>query len=93
MAGSTLAGGMFVVAWLDTASNQIESRILGGSSGFLFNNVDGQDDEFQVSIAAHARNNPTVTIGGAGQFIAYGWEDGNSTLPGIYARRFPVPTE
>jgi hypothetical protein len=93
MAGSTLAGGMFVVAWLDTASNQIESRILGGSSGFLFNNVDGQDDEFQVSIAAHARNNPTVTIGGAGQFIAYGWEDGNATLPGIYARRFPVPTE
>jgi hypothetical protein len=93
MAGSTLAGGMFVVAWLDTTSNQIESRILGGSSGFLFNNVDGQDDEFQVSIASHARNNPTVTIGGAGQYIAYGWEDGNSTAPGIYARRFPVPTE
>ncbi len=93
MVGSTLAGGMFVVAWLDTASNQIESRILGGSSGFLFNNVDGQDDEFQVSIASHARNNPTVTIGGAGQFIAYGWEDGNASAPGIYARRFPVPTE
>jgi hypothetical protein len=93
MAGSTLAGGLFVVAWLDTASNQIESRILGGTSGFLFNNVDGQDDEFQVSLANDARNNPTVTIGGAGQFIAYGWEDGNATAPGIYARRFPVPTE
>jgi hypothetical protein len=93
MAGSTLAGGMFVVAWLDTASNQIESRIVGGSSGFLFNNVDGQDDEFQVSIASHARNNPTVTIGGSGQYIAYGWEDGDATVPGIYARRFPVPTE
>ena len=94
IAGSTAAGGMFTVVWLDESSNHVRARLLGGSGGYLFNNVDGQAHEFQASIIdGHARGNPTVTIGGSGPFIAIGWEDRDASKPGIFVRRFPTPTQ
>ncbi len=92
--GSTAAGGMFAVAWIDQASTHVRARLLGAGGGFLFNNVDGQTSEFQASISdGHARNNPALAIGGKGPFIAIGWEDLDPTKPGIYVRRFPAPTQ
>ena len=92
LAGGSAAGGVFVVAWLDDASQHVRARLLGGASGFLFNNVDGKDGDFQASVLeGRARANPVATIGGAGQFIAIGWEDLDPSQPGIYVRRFPVP--
>ncbi len=79
-----------MAAWIDSASGQVRGRAIGGSSGFLFNPIDGQTDEFQASIANGAtRENPTVAIGGAGPWVAIGWDDGTA----VYARRFPTSTE
>ena len=81
-------------AWADGASGQIKARFPGGSSGFLFNNVDGQSDEFQASVddgGSHNRQNPAAVVGGSGPFVAIGWEDQAGT-PGIYVRRFPLPS-
>ena len=94
IASSTAAGGMFAVAWLDESTNHVRAHLLGGSGGFLFNNVDGQAHEFQASIIdGHARGNPAVAIGGSGPFIAIGWEDHDASKPGIFARRFPTPSQ
>ena len=90
----TAGGGSFVAAWADGASGQIKARFPGGSSGFLFNNVDGQSDEFQASVddaGSHNRQNPAAVVGGSGPFVAIGWEDQAGT-PGIYVRRFPLPS-
>ena len=89
--GSTSAqGGSFMAAWIDSASGQVRGRAIGGSSGFLFNPIDGQTDEFQASIATGVtRENPTVAIGGSGPWVAIGWDDGTA----VYARRFPTSTE
>ena len=90
--GSTTAGGMYAVAWIDQASTHVRARLLGANGGFLFNNVDGQTGEFQASLTdGHARNNPALAIGGKGPYIAIGWEDLDATKPGIYVRRFPAP--
>ncbi|MEO8877886.1 MAG: hypothetical protein ABI461_19990, partial [Polyangiaceae bacterium] len=91
---STAAGGSFVAAWLDASSGDIRARLIGGASGFLFNNVDGQSDEFKASAEdGRQRANPTAAVGGAGPYITIGWED---TTPdanaGIYTRRFPLPS-
>jgi hypothetical protein len=66
---------------------------VGGASGFLFNNVDGQPSEFQASLLdGRQRDNPAIAVGGSGQYIAVGWEDKSpSPGAGIVARRFPVP--
>jgi hypothetical protein len=94
IAGSTAAGGMFSVVWIDESSNHVRARLLGGSGGFLFNNVDGQAREFQASLTdRHVRGNPAVVIGGSGPFLAIGWEDRDASKPGIYVRRFPTPTQ
>lgn len=86
-------GGSFVTAWADGASGHIRARFAGGSSGFLFNNVDGQADEFQASLTdGHARQNPAAVVGGSGPFVAIGWEDQSGKIPGIYVRRFPLPS-
>jgi hypothetical protein len=86
-------GGAFAIAWLDGVSGHVRARLAGGASGFLFNNVDGQPTEFQASLTdGRQRDNPAIAVGGAGQFLAIGWED-KSPNPGsgIIARRFPVP--
>ncbi len=93
IAASPAIGGSYVAAWVDAASSQVRARLLGGSAGFLFNSVDGQDSEFAASIATgRKRTSPTIAVGGAGPNIAIGWEDDASTDPGIYGRRFPLPT-
>ena len=94
IAGTTGAGGSFVVAWLDVASSHVRARLLGGSGGFLFNNVDGQSGDFQASLAPRRkRANPAVAAGGAG-YMVIGWDDqtGDPTS-GTYGRRFPLPTQ
>ena len=92
VASSAAAGGAFAAAWLDAASGHVRARWLGASRGFLFNNVDGQNGEFQASIApGRARANPVLVVGGAGPYLVVGWEDNTADAPGIYGRRFPVP--
>jgi hypothetical protein len=84
-------GGVFAAAWADVPSGQIRARLFSMSSGFLFNNVDGSDHDFQASVAdGHSRDNPALAMGGSG-FLAIAWEDKFATQPGIYARRFPMP--
>ncbi|HEY8042310.1 MAG TPA: hypothetical protein VIF15_21050 [Polyangiaceae bacterium] len=85
-------GGFFAVAWLDTPSGHVRARLLDASSGFDFNDVTGQDDEFQVSLVdGHTRGNPVAAVGGSGPFVAIAWEDQTPGAPGIYGRRFPLP--
>lgn len=88
------AGGAYVVAWRDARSGHIRARLLGGSTGFLQNNVDATTDEFQASrVDAHDRHSPAAIAGGSGPYLAIGWEDRSSSAPGIFVRRFPMPTE
>lgn len=91
IAGSA-AGGFFAVAWIDVLSGAVRGRLLDGSSGFDFNNVTGQNDEFPVSLAqGHTRAAPVVAVGGSGPFVAFAWQDRTAGAPGIYGRRFPLP--
>lgn len=92
VAGLTAAGGAFAVAWHDAGSGHVRARFLGGSAGFLFNNVTGQASEFQASLAdGRTRANPVVVAGGSGPFVAIGWEDRSTGGAGIVVRRFPAP--
>ena len=92
IAAGSPASGMFAVTWLDQGSNHVRARLLAGTTGFLFNNVDGKDDEFQASVVdGHPRANPTIAVGGVGQYVAIGWEDLDPSQPGVFVRRFPVP--
>lgn len=94
IAATNAAGGAYTVAWLDEGSGHVRARFLGGTGGFLFNNVDGQSHEFQASKTdGHTRATPTVASGGSGPFVAIGWEDKSSGSPGVVARRFPLPTD
>ena len=95
IAAMPAAGGSYVAAWVDASSGNVRARFLGGTSGFLFNNVDAQSDEFQASaVASRTRANPTAAIGGTGPFVAIGWEDTTpDSKAGIYGRRFPVPSQ
>ncbi|WP_394838834.1 hypothetical protein LVJ94_18245 [Pendulispora rubella] len=92
IASSSAVGGSYVAAWVDFPSGHVRGRFLGGNGGALFNHVDGQETEFQASIVAgRGRANPTVAVGGAGAYVAIGWEDTtNDSRSGIYGRRFPV---
>ncbi len=93
IAGMNAAAGSFVVVWLDAQTRHVRGRLLGGASGFLFNNVDGQNGDFQASIAdGRPRAEPVVAVGGASPSIAIGWTDQGTAAPfGIVGRRFPVP--
>ena len=94
IAGTSAVGGSYVVVWLDGPSSNVQGRMLGGTSGFLFNNVNGQSTEFQASRSGtRERANPSVAAGGSGPFVAIAWEDKSTTGPGIVARRFPIPSE
>jgi hypothetical protein len=85
----------FVAAWIDNASGHVRARLLDGTSGFLFNAVNGQSTDFQASVdEGHQRTNPFVVVGGSGPYVAIGWQDETgapASFKGIYARRFPVP--
>lgn len=83
-AGSS--GDFFVLAWQSDSS--IRARFAGRSSGFLFNNVTGQNEDFEASVGAASPRAPAVA---AGDFIAIGWEDQGGPVPGMVARRFPLP--
>jgi hypothetical protein len=94
IAGTSAAGGSYAVVWLDAASSHVRGRMLGGSTGFLFNNVNGQSSEYQASRAdGRTRANPVVVAGGSGPFVAIAWEDKSATGSGIVARRFPLASE
>jgi hypothetical protein len=94
IAATPAAGGSYVVAWHDASTGHIRARFLGGSSGFLFNNVNGQSSEFQASrVDDRDRAAPVAAAGGSGPFVAIGWEDRSSTNAGIVVRRFPLPSE
>jgi hypothetical protein len=94
VAGTTAAGGSYAVVWLDAGTSHIRGRMLGGSAGFLFNNVNGQSSEYQASRAdGRTRANPVVVAGGSGPFVAIAWEDKSATGSGIVVRRFPLPSE
>lgn len=91
---TSAAGGSYVMAWLDSSTGNINARMLGGSAGFLFNNVNGQSTEFQASRSSgRTRANPAVASGGSGPFVAIAWEDKTAPGAGIVGRRFPLPTE
>ena len=98
------ADAFYAVAWINGMNNHVYGRFLDGKGGFLFNPVDGQASEFQASrFDAAGRANPTVAVGGAGPYVAIGWESaegGPSPLgapangsTAIWARRFPIPTK
>jgi len=90
VAGSSAASGSFVAAWIDSTTGDVRGAVLGGTSGYLFDPIDGEATEFKASIAAGVtRYNPVVAIGGAGPWVAIGWDDGSA----VYARRFPTSTE
>ncbi len=94
IAGTASVNGSYVVAWLDGTGSKVEARMLGGTSGFLFNHVNGQSSEFTASRAdGRTRANPVVVAGGATPFVAIGWEDKSATGAGIVVRRFPLPEE
>lgn len=94
IAASPAAGGSYAVAWLDDGTKHVNARFVGGSAGFLFNNVNGQSSEFQASrVDGRTRATPTVATGGAGPYVAIGWEDKTTPSAGIVVRRFPVPSE
>lgn len=94
IAGTSGAGGSYVVAWLDAGTNKVQARMLGGTSGFLFNHVNGQSTEFTASrVEGRTRANPVVAAGGSKPFVVIGWEDKTSPGAGIVVRRFPLPEE
>ncbi|MBX3186869.1 MAG: hypothetical protein KF819_07640 [Labilithrix sp.] len=96
IAPAPAGGGAYVAVWLDAGTSDVRGRMLGGTSGFLFNNENGQSTEFKASRAAgRTRANPSVAVGGAGPFVAIAWEDKTSggSGTGIVARRFPLPSE
>jgi hypothetical protein len=94
IASTPAVGGSYAIAWHDGSSSHIRARFAGGTSGFLFNNVNGQATEFQASrVDGRTRAAPTVAVGGAGPFVAIGWEDRATSNAGVIARRFPLPSE
>jgi hypothetical protein len=96
--GSGATGSFYVAAWSDPGSGEVRARFLGDVSGFLFNSVTGQNGEFTASPigVGGARSRPALAVGGNGH-VAIGWQDdaqgaAPATGPGVYVRRFPLPT-
>ena len=96
VAASVGFGEFFVVAWENQGDGSVRARFVGMETGFLFNSVTGQNDDF---LASHplpglttGRRAPAVAIGGGG-FVAFGWQDDSPTRPGLFVRRFPLPTQ
>ncbi len=96
VAASIGVGEFFTVAWETIETQNISARFVGGSTGFGYNSVDGQNGEFIATHPAFVapdaqRHNPAVAVGGAG-YVVIGWEDNGTTHHGTYVRRFPLPT-
>lgn len=96
VAASVDFGEFFAVAWENQVDGSVWARFVARDEGFLFNSVTGQNDDF---LASHPlptqttyRRAPAVAIGGGG-FVAFGWQDDSPTRPGVYVRRFPLPTQ
>jgi hypothetical protein len=91
VAGTDNAGGAFAVAWA-ADDGSVWARYLGGSSGFAYNGVTGQNDDFIASDprTVGLRRRPAIAIGGAG-WVAIGWQDDSDGRPGVFVRRFPLP--
>jgi hypothetical protein len=90
VAASGDVGAFFAVAW--QSAGGISARFVGADSGFLYNSVTGQNDEFAAThpdIQA-PRQGPAIAVGRAG-FVAIGWEDQSVEHAGVYVRRFPLP--
>ena len=88
------ANGFFVVAWESSDKSGVGSvaaRFVGATSGFGYNSVTGQNDEFSATDPAQAgdRHHAAVALG---DFTVIGWEDRSTAHPGVYVRRFPTPS-
>ena len=86
--------GFFTTVWEDERGT-IGARFIGGTTGFGYNSVSGQNDAFIANIpdaegTMGFRSEPAVAIGGSG-FVAIGWQDDNPNHFGVYVRRFPLP--
>ncbi len=85
----------FIATWVDTNSGHVRARFLDGTGGFMFNAVNGQSSDFQVStVDGETRANPVAIAGGSGPFVAIAWEDNTGapgSFKGIWGRRFPLP--
>jgi hypothetical protein len=94
VAASGDLGQFYVAAWESRlgGNGAIAARIVGGDSGFGYNSVSGQNDEFEASVpgAVGERRRPAVAIGGGG-YVAIGWQDEAAAQPGLVVRRFPLP--
>lgn len=91
---ATGGGGFFLVAWETpgaSGASDIAARFVGGQSGFGYNSVSGQNDEFIATDAQVAgdRHGPAVALG---SYAVIGWEDRAAEHSGVFARRFPAPT-
>ncbi|APR87088.1 RTX toxin [Minicystis rosea] len=86
--------GFYLVAWEVAApnGNDIAARFVGGASGFGYNSVSGQNDEFVATDAKIKgdRRGPAVALG---SYAVVGWEDGSADHHGVFVRRFPAPTQ
>jgi len=89
------AGSSFAAAW-SADDGTIWARFIGADTGFGYNSVTGQNDDF---LASHPdvtgndvglRSRPTVAIGGGGH-VAIGWQNLGPNNPGVFVRRFPLP--
>ncbi len=96
VASGNALGDFFVVAWEEIDKGGIGARYVGGDTGFAYNNITGQNDDFPAENqgvhfgVAGSRRLPAIAIGGAG-YIAIGWQDELPDHAGIYVRRFPLP--
>ncbi len=84
-------GSVYAVAW-ETSNGEIAARFLGADGGFLYNSVNGQNEEFIATLpgVSGPRTLPAVALGGGG-WVAIGWQDASPEHAGIYVRRFPLP--
>ncbi|MBI4705488.1 MAG: hypothetical protein HY744_30710 [Deltaproteobacteria bacterium] len=96
VAAAGSVGSFFAVVWMIPAGDGTSSvwgRFVGGESGFGYNSMTGQNDDFLAShpaIPTGFRRSPAVAVGGDG-FVAVGWQDESPAHPGVYVRRFPLP--
>ena len=82
------ATGHYVAAW--ESPSAIRARYFDGDSGFSFNPVTGQNDDFAATTDASDPRAPAIAFG---VHVAIGWTDAGAAAPGVYVRRLPIPTE
>ncbi len=90
------ANGYFVVAWETpdptSGTGSISARFVGETTGFGYNSVSGQNNEFPAvdPTTTGDRYRPAVAMS---TYTAIGWEDHSAGHSGVYVRRFPPPAE